>query len=74
MISVEIRIKGQIDETWEEWFGGLAITCNEQGETTLSGAVADQAELYGLQARLRDLGLPLLWVHSVEEPPPVTAD
>jgi hypothetical protein len=65
-LAVEIRIKGRIDEQWSDWFGGLAITHTERDETVLTGAVADQAELYGLLARLRDLGLPLVSVCSAE--------
>jgi hypothetical protein len=59
MHQVEIRVKGQIDERWSEWLGGLAVTHTEEGETVLSGTVLDQAALYGLIAKLRDLGLPL---------------
>lgn len=60
--SVEIRVKGRIDERWSEWFEGLSITHTDQGETVLSGWVVDQAALYGLLAKLWDLGLPLLSV------------
>jgi hypothetical protein len=66
MQSVEIRVKGQIDEHWSEWFEGLTITHTEQGETILLGTVVDQAALYGLLAKLRNLGLPLISVNSVE--------
>jgi hypothetical protein len=62
---VEIRIKGQIDERWSDWFEGLTITHSDQGETLLTGEVADQAALYGLLAKLRDLGLPLVSVKHV---------
>ena len=63
MQQVEIRVKGQIDEHWAEWLGGLTITHTSEGETVLSGPVQDQAALYGLLAGLRDLGLPLLSVN-----------
>lgn len=66
MLSVEIRVKGQIDEEWQEWFEGLSITHTEEGETILSGEVADQAALYGYIAKLRDLGLPLVLVKPAE--------
>ncbi|MDY7080156.1 MAG: hypothetical protein SXV54_25020 [Chloroflexota bacterium] len=66
MQNVEIRVQGQIDEHWSDWFEGLTITHTDQGETILSGTVADQAALYGLLAKLRDLGLPLLSVNRVE--------
>lgn len=65
MHVVEIRIKGRIDQQWSEWFEDLTITHTEQGETLLTGEVADQAALYGLLAKLRDLGLALLSVKHV---------
>jgi hypothetical protein len=63
---VEIRVKGRIDQRWSEWFDGLTITHSDQDETVLTGPVADQAALYGLMTKLRDLGLPLLSVNRVE--------
>ena len=60
--SVEIRVQGRIDEQWSEWFEGLSIRHTDQDETVLSGRVVDQAALYGLLAKLWDLGLPLLSV------------
>jgi hypothetical protein len=67
MLSVEIRVKGRIDENWKEWFEGLSITHTDENETVLSGEVADQAALYGYIAKLRDLGLPLVLVKPSEE-------
>ncbi|MGD2148437.1 MAG: hypothetical protein PVH41_17215 [Anaerolineae bacterium] len=64
---VEIRIAGRIDERWSDWFADLAIRHTEKGETVLTGAVEDQAALYGLLAKLRDLGLPLVSVSNVED-------
>jgi hypothetical protein len=69
MEQVEIRVKGQISERWSEWLEGLAITHTPDGETVLSGPILDQAALYGLIARLRDLGLPLLSVNPREIEP-----
>jgi hypothetical protein len=66
MQSVEIRVKGQIDEHWSDWFGDLALRHTEQDETILSGTVVDQAALYGLLTKLRNLGLSLVSVNSVE--------
>jgi hypothetical protein len=60
MQEVEIIIKGRIDEDWSEWFEGFVITYHEKDETVLTGSVTDQAELYGLLARIRDLGLSLV--------------
>jgi hypothetical protein len=66
MYHVEIRIRGQIDAHWSSWFEGLSVEPAAPGETLLSGQVADQAALYGLLAKLRDLGLPLVSVESTE--------
>lgn len=60
--SVEIRVQGRIGEQWSEWFEGLSIRHTDQDETVLTGCVVDQAALYGLLAKLWDLGLPLLSV------------
>lgn len=65
MLRAEIRVKGRIDEHWASWFEDLMITYTAEGETILSGDLVDQAALYGLLAKLRDLGLPLLSVTSV---------
>lgn len=62
----EIRLKGHLDARWVKWFDGLAITLDENGNTLLSGPVADQAALHGLLKKVRDVGLPLLSVNSVE--------
>ena len=63
MQQVEIRVRGQIDERWSEWLDGLTIAHTTDGETVLTGSVMDQSALYGLIARLRDLGLPLVSVN-----------
>jgi len=62
---VEIRVKSQIDPQWSEWFGNLAITSVGQEQSLLTGIVPDQAALYGILTRLRDLSLALISV-SVE--------
>jgi hypothetical protein len=66
MQRIEIRVKGRIDKSWSSWFAGLAITCAGQDESLLTGTVVDQAMLYGILARLRDLGLSLVSVNTVE--------
>ena len=66
MHRVQIRVKGQIDERWSEWLDDLMIAHTEGDETVLTGSILDQAALYGLISKLRDLGLPLSAV-SVEE-------
>ena len=60
MQKIEIRVKGQIDRGWSDWFGGLAIAHTVQGETVLAGSIRDQVELRGMIFRLTDLGLELV--------------
>ena len=62
MQQIEIKVKGRIDQHWSEWFDGLNLTYTDRDETILTGPVADQAALYGLISKLRDLGLTLLLV------------
>lgn len=61
----QIRIEGHLGCEWTEWFGGLTIALEDNGETLLTGPVVDQAALYGLLRKVRDLGLPLLSVIRV---------
>jgi hypothetical protein len=61
----EIRLKGHLDDRWAEWFGGLTITLEDNGDTLLTGPVIDQAALHGLLRKVRDLGLTLLSVKTV---------
>lgn len=68
----EIRLKGHLDERWAEWFEGLTITLEENGNTLLSGPVADQAVLHGLLKKVRDLGMPLVSVSPLEHGPSTT--
>jgi hypothetical protein len=62
----EIRIKGHLDDRWADWFEGLTITLEDNGDTLLTGTVVDQAALHGLLKKVRDLGMPLLSVSPVE--------
>lgn len=71
MLFVEVRIKGQLAEHWAHWFDDLAIA-PAGAETRLAGLVPDQAALYGLLGRLRDLAIPLQGVDSVALPAPVS--
>ena len=62
MQNVEIRVKGKIDLHWSEWLESLEIIHEGEDETLLTGQVVDQATLYGILKKLRDLGLKLLLV------------
>jgi hypothetical protein len=62
----QIRLQGHLGSQWTDWFGGLTITLQDNGETLLIGPVVDQAALYGLLKKVRDLGMPLLSVIHVE--------
>ncbi len=68
----QIRLKGQLDADWSAWFGGMAVAVRD-GDTLLTGAVADQAALHGLFKAVRDLGMPLLSVTHVAAPTVVLA-
>ena len=67
---VEIRIKGHLADRWADWFGGLTITLEDNGDTLLTGPVVDQSALHGLLKKVRDLGMPLLAVNRVESGQP----
>src|SRR5262245_1871583 len=67
----QIRIKGHLGSQWTDWFGGLTVTLEDNGETLLTGPVVDQAALHGLLKKVRDLGMPLVSVNRVK---PVQAD
>ena len=58
----QIRIMGHLGRQWTDWFGGLTVTQEEDGDTLLTGPVVDQAALHGLLRQVRDLGTPLLSV------------
>jgi hypothetical protein len=60
-----IRIRDHLDPIWSAWFDGLSIAQHDDGTTTLTGRVVDQADLFGLLARLRNLGATLLAVEPM---------
>ncbi len=62
----QIRIKGHLGQQWTDWFVGLTITLEEDGDMLLTGPVIDQAALHGLLKKVRDLGMPLLSVILVQ--------
>ena len=68
----EIRLKGHLDDRWAEWFEGLTITQEDNGDTLLTGPVIDQAALHGLLKKVRDLGMPLVSVSPLEHSPSTT--
>jgi hypothetical protein len=61
----EIRVKGKLDARWSRWFANLQIMPQPDGESLLTGPIRDQAALYGVISRMRDLGLVLISVHRV---------
>jgi len=64
--TYEIRIKGHLGRQWTDWFDGLDITLDDSGDTLLTGRLVDQAALYGLLRKVRDLGMPLVSVTPVK--------
>jgi hypothetical protein len=64
--TYQIRVRGHLSQERAEWFDGLTIQNQPNGEALLSGPVTDQAALHGLLVKIRDLGLPLLSVLCIE--------
>ena len=62
----QIKIKGHVSHQWADWFDGLTITLEEDGNTLLTGTVIDQAALHGLLRKVRDLGMPLLAIRRTD--------
>jgi hypothetical protein len=67
-VFYEIRLKGHLYPGWTDWFGGLTITLQDNGDTLLTGPVPDQAALHGLLRKVRDLGMPLISAVRVKPP------
>jgi hypothetical protein len=64
----QIRIKGHLGPRWTDWFEGMTITLEDNGDTLLTGRVVDQAALHGLLRKVRDLGMPLISAIHVKPP------
>jgi hypothetical protein len=69
----EIRIEGHLGSSWSDWLEGMRIQHEEDGQTVLSGPLADQAALHGVLMRIRDLGLPLVAVKRSTASPSATS-
>jgi hypothetical protein len=65
-----LQVDGHLDQHWSPWFGDLTLTHEDDGTTTLTGAVADQAELHGLLTKIRDLGVTLISLAIVDPADP----
>lgn len=68
----EIRVEGHLTERWSDWFSGLVIRKEKNGETTLTGPLADQAALFGVLAKIHDLNLTLVSICRSPTPEPVS--
>ncbi len=66
MTGYRFRVDGHLDQHWARWFGELSLTLDDDGTTSLSGDIADQAELHGILAKIRDLGVTLISVGAVD--------
>ena len=69
----QIKIEGHLWRQWTDWFGGVTITLEDNGDTLLACPVVDQAALYGLLKKVRDLGMPLVSVIRVGPGPAVAS-
>ena len=63
--NYQIRIKGHLGAQWSEWFNGMTITLENNGDTLLTGIITDQSELHGLLKKIRDLGMPLISIAEI---------
>jgi hypothetical protein len=63
----EIKLKGILPDQWSDWFDGMEIRCDADGNTQLRGVIIDQSELHGILDKVCDLGLPLLSVKLLSD-------
>ena len=70
LLNYHIRVKGHLDSQWSDWFGQVTLTAEANGNTLITSPPMDQAALYGLLKKVRDLGMPLLSVVRIEPDPP----
>jgi len=66
-VRYRLRVRGQLGPQWSCWFEGLDVETVPDGDTTLSGSLPDQAALHGLLARVRDIGLTLISVETLDQ-------
>ena len=66
-MGYQIRVNGHLGSQWTDWFGGLTVTLEDNGDTLLTGPVVDQAALHGLLKKVRDLGMPLVSVVRIAQ-------
>jgi len=64
--TYEIKLKGHLNESWAEWLDGLNMTYGDDGTTTLTGEIVDQAALHGILKKINDLGIPLISVNRLD--------
>jgi hypothetical protein len=69
-VIYQFRLQGHLESRRARWFNGMTLALNENGESVLTGPVADQAALFGLLKKVRDLGLPLLSVTRLDQDSP----
>ena len=62
----QIRLKGHLNDDWNDWFGGVTITAQEDGTTLLTCHVIDQSALHGVLRQVRDLNIPLISVNRID--------
>jgi len=74
MIRYEIRLAGQLDSRWSDWFEGFTLTTSADGfATNLTGPIIDQAALHGLLRRVGDLGMTLISINALDDDAPAWA-